>query len=97
MSWLAPIAVIWGVATLYLFLQVIGLCYRIEKRSYPEAFATDTPRRANILGVIFNYKIARDRDTQAMRKQMNFYLAIILAGFVAMGLLVSIWARAQAG
>jgi len=28
---------------------------------------------------------------------MNFYLAIILAGFVAMGLLVSIWARAQAG
>lgn len=98
MNWLfTAAAVVWGLATIYLLLQAITLCYRIERRSRPANRAQNiSPQRANILAVAFNFGVSRDGETQAMRRQMNFYLVIILAGFIAMGLMVSIWARMQA-
>lgn len=99
MNWLfGAIAAVWGVATIYLLLQVITLCYRIEKRSRPDAGAQNSaPQRANIIAAAFNFGVARDSETQAMRRQMNFYLLIIMTGFIAMGLMVSIWARMAGG
>ncbi len=94
MNWLFPISALWAIATLYLFFQATRLCYRIEKRSHPERFSPGAvPRRANWIAVAFNYKVARDAETQALRRSMNVYLIVIMAGFIAMGLLVSLWSR----
>lgn len=93
-NWLILIVVLWTLATFYLLIEAIRLCYRIEKRSYPEKFErAGVPQRANIPGVAFNYRVARDPETQAMRRQMNLYLIVILGGFIAFALLISQWAR----
>jgi hypothetical protein len=81
-----------GCAMLYLLFQVTALAYRIDRRSHPERYAPDAPeRRLNIPAIAVNWKVARDSETQALRKQMNLRLLVIVAGFAAIGLLVS-WA-----
>ena len=37
---------------------------------------------------ITNWNVARDDETQAMRRRMNLLLVLVLAGFAVMGLAI---------
>ncbi|RVA99128.1 hypothetical protein EN918_39950, partial [Mesorhizobium sp. M7A.F.Ca.CA.004.05.1.1] len=43
------------------------------------------PRKAMMFHTITNMNVARDEETQAMRRRMNRLLLIVLAGFAIMG------------
>ncbi len=95
MDQISILAAFWGVVTLVLFLAVIKLCYRIEARSLPPG---KTPRRwgyADIIGVSFNVGVARDTETQTLRRRMLMLLVLIVAGFIAVGIIAI--ARAGTG
>lgn len=75
-------ASVWAAAMLAVFIQAIRLSYRIEKRSPELVNKTGLPQRAQMLHTVTNWKVARDAETQALRRRMNLLLLINLAGFV---------------
>lgn len=83
---------LWAIAMLAVFIQAIRLSYRIEARSPDLVNKTGLPMRAQIFHTVTNFKVARDEETQAMRRSMNRLLLVNLAGMIAMGIGVS-WVR----
>ena len=84
MHWIAIVGGGWGLVTVIAFIQVIRLSYRIEARSPQLARKPgDLPRKANIVATVTNWRVARDPDTQALRRRMLRLLAAILAGYGA--------------
>jgi hypothetical protein len=73
---------IWGIAMVAVFIQAIRLSYRIEARSPELRNTTGVPQRAAIFHTVTNWKVARDPETQALRRRMNWLLVINLAGFL---------------
>lgn len=80
---------LWAVAMLTVFIQAIRLSYRIEKRSPDLVNKTGVPQRAQIFHTVTNWKVARDEETQALRRRMNLLLVLCLAGMVAFVVVVS--------
>ena len=78
------LAGVWALAILAVFIQAIRLSYRIEARSPDLTNRSGFPRKAMMFHTITNMKVARDEETQAMRRRMNRLLLIVLAGFVVM-------------
>lgn len=74
----------WGLAMIVVFIQAIRLSYRIEARSPELVNRSGIPRKAMILHTVANWNVARDAETQAMRRRMNLLLLVNLAGFVAL-------------
>lgn len=79
---------------LAVFIQAIRLSYKIEKRSPDLVNRTGLPMRAQIIHTVTNWKVARDPETQALRRQMNRLLLICLAGMIAMAVAVN-WVQAS--
>ncbi|MFC3322587.1 hypothetical protein [Mesorhizobium cantuariense] len=79
------LAGVWALAILAVFIQAIRLSYRIEARSPDLTNRSGFPRKAMMFHTITNMKVARDPETQAMRRHMNRLLLIVLAGFAVMG------------
>ncbi|RUX32709.1 hypothetical protein EOA13_00995 [Mesorhizobium sp. M7A.F.Ca.US.011.01.1.1] len=79
------LAGVWALAMLAVFIQAIRLSYRIEARSPDLTNRGGFPRKAMMFHTITNMKVARDEETQAMRRRMNGLLLIVLAGFAIMG------------
>jgi len=77
--WLAGV---WGIVMLAVFIQAIRLSYRIEARSPELVNRTGFPRWAMMFHTATNLNVARDAETQAMRRRMNMLLLVNLAGFV---------------
>ena len=77
-----------ALAAIGLFISVTRLCYRIEARSNGdnEGQTSALPRFANVPRVVINYHIARDAETQAMRKTLLIRLGIILAIFAVLAI-----------
>nr|WP_210328932.1 hypothetical protein [Mesorhizobium amorphae] len=69
---------------LAIFIQAIRLSYRIEARSPDLTNRSGFPRNAMMFHTVTNINVARDEETQAMRRRMNRLLLIVLAGFVLM-------------
>ncbi|ESY66532.1 MULTISPECIES: hypothetical protein [Mesorhizobium] len=78
------LAGIWALAMLAVFILAIRLSYRIEARSPDLTNRSGFPRKAMMFQTITNMNIARDVETQAMRRRMNRLLLIVLAGFAVM-------------
>ncbi|MER2535275.1 MAG: hypothetical protein ABTQ31_08935 [Rhizobiaceae bacterium] len=74
----------WGVAMVAVFIMAIRLSYRIEARSPDLVNRTGVPRKAMILHTVANRKVARDAETQCLRRRMNLLLLGNLAGFAAL-------------
>ena len=72
---------LWGVAMVAVLISAIRLSYRIEARSEGLKNTSGVPRKAMWVHTMFNWRVARDAETQAMRRQMNIRFLIILAGF----------------
>ncbi|MCF6126236.1 MULTISPECIES: hypothetical protein [Mesorhizobium] len=79
------LAGVWALAILAVFIQAIRLSYRIEARSPGLTNRSGFPRKAMMFHTITNMNVARDEETQAMRRRMNRLLLIVLAGFAIMG------------
>ena len=67
------------------FIQAIRLSYRIEARSPGLTNRGGFPRKAMMFHTITNMSVARDVETQGMRRRMNRLMLIVLAGFAVMG------------
>lgn len=81
--WLAGV---WGIVMVAIFIQAIRLSYRIEARSPDLVNRTGVPRKAMMFHTVTNLRVARDEETQAMRRRMNLLLLVNLAGFALLGL-----------
>nr|WP_292772997.1 hypothetical protein [Mesorhizobium sp.] len=76
------LAGIWAIVMIVIFIMAIRLSYRIEARSPELINKTGLPQRAKIVHTVTNWKVARDEETQGLRRRMNLLLLINLAGFV---------------
>ncbi|RUW61583.1 hypothetical protein [Mesorhizobium sp. M7A.F.Ca.US.008.03.1.1] len=79
------LAGVWALAILAVFIQAFRLSYRIEERSPDLTNRSGFPRKAMMFHTVTNMKVARDAETQGMRRRMNGLLLIVLAGFAIMG------------
>jgi hypothetical protein len=75
---------VWAIAMLAVFILAIRLSYRIEARSNDLANRSGLPRKAMMFHTIANMNVARDPETQAMRRRMNGLLLVVLAGFAVL-------------
>ena len=75
---------VWALVMLAIFIQAIRLSYRIEARSPDLTNRSGFPRNAMMFHTVTNTNVARDEETQAIRRRMNRLLLIVLAGFVVM-------------
>ncbi len=86
-------AAFWGICSIALLISAARLCYRIEARSgrpflkHSLKHGLGLPGYANVIPVAFNFRVARDAETQALRWRMNGRLLAILAGFGVVHLL----------
>lgn len=83
------LAGLWGVAMVTVLISAIRLSYRIEVRSEGLRNTSGVPRKAMWVHTILNWHVARDEETQALRRQMNIRFLIILAGFALFS--VALW------
>ncbi len=77
---------LWASLMVAILISAIRLCYRIEARSEGLRNRTGVPQKAMILHTAMNWKVARDDETQALRRAMNTRLLLVLAGMVLMAL-----------
>jgi hypothetical protein len=80
-AWFYPLAGLWAFAMLAVFIQAIRLSYRIEARSEGLRNRTGVPRYAAMPFTVANWKVARDEQTQALRRRMLTLLGINAGGF----------------
>ena len=78
------LAGVWALAILAVFIQAIRPSYPVEARSPDLTNRSGFPRKAMMFHTIANMSVARDAETQGMRRRMNRLLLIVLAGFVVM-------------
>ena len=83
---------VWALAILAIFIWAIRLSYKIEARSRDLHNTSGIPRKAMLLHTVTNWKVARDDETQAMRRRMMLLLLAVVAGFAVLGLWTW-WAR----
>ena len=79
------LAGVWALGIVAVFILAIRLSYRIEARSPDLTNRSGFPRKAMMFHTITNMNVARDEETQAMRRRMNGLLLVVLAGFAIMG------------
>jgi hypothetical protein len=75
---------LWAIAVLVVFVQATRLSYRIEARSPDLANRSGVPRKAMLFHTIANLNVARDEETQALRRRMIRLLLVVIAGFALM-------------
>ncbi|MGD9914280.1 MAG: hypothetical protein AB7S80_09370 [Rhizobiaceae bacterium] len=85
---------VWAVVMLAVFIQAIRLSYRIEARSKGLKNTSGLPRKAMIVHTVLNISVARDVETQAMRRRMNRLLLVNAAGFVVFAIGIRFFAPA---
>ncbi|RWP18330.1 MAG: hypothetical protein EOR00_11145 [Mesorhizobium sp.] len=86
---------VWALVMLAIFIQAIRLSYRIEARSPGLTNRSGFPRNAMMFHTVTNTNVARDEETQAMRRRMNRLLLIVLAGFALLWVGVSLVQSAE--
>lgn len=72
-----------GPVIFVIFILAIRISYAIEARSDPKKAARSFGY-TNIWGVALNWGVARDPETQALRKRLLIHLVIIAVLFAAM-------------
>jgi hypothetical protein len=87
--WLAGV---WGIVMVATFIIAIRLSYRIEARSPGLANTSGLPRNALMFHTVTNLNVARDPETQALRRRMNILLLFNLLGFILLGAAIY-WSR----
>lgn len=81
---------LFGIAAIVILITAIPHSYAVEARSNPERFGKKRFGYTNIWAVALNIGIAKDAETQALRRKVTARLAIIAALFAAMALIVAL-------
>ena len=68
---------LWGLLTILLFIQMVRISYKIERKSNPGKFERWPLRYANPFGVALNINVSKDAETQGMRRQLLGLMALI--------------------
>lgn len=76
-----------GLIGLIFFISAIPYSYQIEARSNPERFGGRRRGYTNIWAVIVNYRVAKDEETQALRKKVLIRMAIVLVCMAGLAVL----------
>jgi len=76
------VTAVWALVMLAIFIHAIRLSYRIEARSEGLRNTLGVPQKAMMVHTAFNWKVARDPETQALRRRMLLMLLLNLVGFV---------------
>ncbi|AHB48470.1 hypothetical protein W911_08785 [Hyphomicrobium nitrativorans NL23] len=71
------VTLVWGAAMIGNLIVAIRLCYAIEARSGVK----NGPQYANLFPVALNIGVARDAETQRLRRKMNLHLLFVPIGF----------------
>ncbi|WP_027054984.1 hypothetical protein [Mesorhizobium erdmanii] len=71
-----PLAGVWPIAMLAVFILAIHLSCGIEARSPGLPNRGGDPRKAMIFHTITNTNVVRDEETQAVRRRMNWLLLV---------------------
>ncbi|MEQ1953338.1 hypothetical protein [Mesorhizobium sp. CN2-181] len=87
---------LWGLVMVAVFIQAIRLSYRIEARSPDLTNTSGFPRNAMIFHTVTNSGVARDAETQGMRRRMNLLLLVNLLGFVLLWAGISMFGYSEA-
>ncbi len=82
------LAGVWALAMVAIFILAIRLSYRIEARSQGLQNRSGIPRNAMMFHTVLNINVARDAQTQAMRRRMNLLLLVIVAGFILLAVAI---------
>jgi hypothetical protein len=82
---------VWALLVLLVFIQAIRLSYRIEARSKDLQNRSGIPRNAMIFHTVFNLRVARDPETQGMRRRMLWLLAASVGGLALMGVAIALF------
>lgn len=69
---------LWAGVTIAIFISAIRLCYEVEERSDDLRNRSGLPRWAAVPQVAANAGVARDAETQALRRRMNLRLLLVL-------------------
>ena len=85
------LAGVWALALLVVFILAIRLSYRIEARSQGLQNRSGFPRNAMMFHTVLNINVARDAQTQAMRRRMNRLLLVIVAGFILLAVAIRLF------
>ncbi len=93
--WFYVIAGAWAFGVILALIGVTRMTYAIEARSGRPLLKNGLPGFANVIPVALNIRVARDAETQAMRRAMVRRLMVILGGFIAFGLFVLITTPAE--
>jgi hypothetical protein len=80
---------VWALLVLVVFIQAIRLSYRVEARSPDLQNRTGIPRNAMIFHTALNLNVARDPQTQAMRRRMLWFLGASFGGLALMGVAIA--------
>lgn len=88
--WFFVFAGLIGAGMIALLISATRICYGIEARSGRPFMRKGLPGYANVIPVAFNFGVAKDDETQLLRRKMNLRLLAILAGFIL--LYLSRWA-----
>ena len=80
-QWLYMFCGVWALGVLAIFIQAIRLSYKIEARSPDLRNTSGLPRKAMWIHTMLNLRVARDAETQAMRRRMNRLFLCNLVGF----------------
>ena len=83
------VSTLWALGTITLLILAIRLSYKIEHRSGIGQAKWKIPVYASVIPVAFNIGVARDAQTQALRRRMNLYLVTILIGYIVFGIIVA--------
>ncbi|TIW65093.1 MAG: hypothetical protein E5V60_17360, partial [Mesorhizobium sp.] len=75
---------VWALAILVVFVQATRLSYRIEARSPDLANRSGVPRKAMLFHTVTNLSVARDEETQGLRRKMIRLLLIVVGGFLVL-------------
>lgn len=81
---------LWGVGTISVLIYGIRLCYEVERRSGWRKPGS-VPTYAAWVPVIFNWGVARDEETQALRRRMNLLFLAVLASMVLFATYVTLF------
>lgn len=91
MNWIGQLISLSAIASLVLFIMATRMSYRIEARSGDLRNTSGLPRNAMLFHTITNRGVARDAETQAMRRQMNLMLLAAVAILAGMGISASVF------
>lgn len=88
--WFYVICAIWAVAVVGALIRATRFTYMVEARSGRRPLRSGLPGFANVIPVALNIGVARDAETQGLRREVVKRLLMILGGFVAFALFLAV-------